>query len=71
MKNLTDKQRGMCLEYVKDFDYIAAAKRSGYSHPTLVLRLLGKSNIQNKIKELMHSKYFNGRIGAEKLKYPL
>ncbi len=53
---LTDKQEQFCLEYVKDFNATAAAKRAGYSEKTaysIGSELLRKPELKSKISQMM------------------
>lgn len=52
---LTRKQDRFCLEYIKDMNATAAARRAGYSEKTADKegsRLLGKPHVQERLAEL-------------------
>jgi phage terminase small subunit len=70
MKELTDKQKRFCREYVIDYNGKQAAVRAGYSEKTAQMqssRLLSKDKVSNFIKELQNEHSEQLEITIEEL----
>jgi phage terminase small subunit len=67
---MTEKQKRLCLEYIKDLNATAAALRAGYSAKTAYSqgqRLLKKVEAQKEIQRLMDNRAKKAIVTAENI----